>query len=192
MNPDINEQILVVALRQGSVRAFDEIYTRYFGRIYSYCYRALGSRQETEDLVQEVFANLWKYHSIIDPDRSLSVLLYTIASRYRANAFRKLVNSPILHDYVELHDKVPDRSGNEMSYSDLMASFRRALEYLPDKQRRVVELACLYDMDNKTIAERLSINEKTVRNLLSLGKKTMRTYLAEFISIAPVIAMLLS
>lgn len=178
----VNESFLMAALREGSVTAFDIIYDRYAPRVYAYCYRALGSEQETEDLVQDVFINLWRYRGRIDPELSLSTLIFSVAARYRANAFRKRLNSLAYGDYVACREDMLSVKGEStVDFDEFIGAVRHALACLPNNQRQVLELAILQDMDNHTIAEKLSLSEKTIRNLLSLGRKRLKSMLAEFL-----------
>lgn len=174
--------MLVAALREGSLKAFDIIYARYFDIMYRYCRKGMSCDKDAEDFVQDVFANLWYYHNRIDPEMSLSKLLYTIAIRYRANAFRKLVNSPVYVDFMEARDDVAEATGERIDYIGFRKALTAAVKRLPANQREAIELSYFNDMDNESIAKKLSLSNKTVRNLLTLGRKQLRTHLREFIT----------
>lgn len=51
---------MIACLKENDGQAFEEIYTRYWDKLYGVAYHQLGSKEETEQLVQEVFEKLWK------------------------------------------------------------------------------------------------------------------------------------
>ena len=53
------DQELVVALQRGESNAFEEIYKRYWSRLYPVVLQRLADREQTEDVLQEIFAYLW-------------------------------------------------------------------------------------------------------------------------------------
>lgn len=62
----MNEEELVYQLKQESQDAFNRIYNMYSARLYAYCMQYVKSREDTEEIVQDVFIKLWiNRHSII-------------------------------------------------------------------------------------------------------------------------------
>lgn len=82
------ETELMKALAGDSVDAFTLIYNMYIRQLRSYVYNMVSDREEVEDILQETFANLWRYHDRIDPGKSLATLLFTIARRQTLNSLR--------------------------------------------------------------------------------------------------------
>lgn len=121
------ETSLMLDLSKGSLKAFDRIYELYARKLYAYCFQCTQSRQITEEIVQDVFVNLWRYHADIDPQRSLSTLLFTIARRYRINAFRSIVNSPVYEDYLDYRDTIASESHPGIEYTEFLADIHTAL-----------------------------------------------------------------
>lgn len=178
---------LAIELRNGSVKAFDAIYHRYVRRLYAYCYPYLKSRQVTEEVVQDVFVNLWRYHERIDPDRDLGVLLYTIARRYRINALRTVINEPVYEDYVVYQNDLSHEDHSALEYDDVRRMIMMHAAKLPPTQRRVFMLSRFKHKTVDEIACELKLSEKTVHNQLSLALKSLR----QAINAAKVIAVCL-
>ena len=178
---------LAIELRNGSVKAFDAIYHRYVRRLYAYCYPYLKSRQVTEEVVQDVFVNLWRYHERIDPDRDLGVLLYTIARRYRINALRTVINEPVYEDYVVYQNDLSHEDHSALEYDDVRRMIMMHASKLPPTQRRVFMLSRFKHKTVDEISSELKLSEKTVHNQLSLALKSLR----QAINAAKVIAVCL-
>ena len=176
---DKTEQELMTDLKAGSVKALNAIYDRYARRLYAFIIPWVKSSQDTEEIVQDVFVNLWKYHKDIDPSRSLEALLFTIAQRYRINAVRSLTASPVYEDFLEYSNKLKSEDSDKLEYDDFLEQLKKAINSLTPSQKEIVKMSKFDNLSNGEIAEKLGISEKTVRNTLSAGLKTLRTLLSD-------------
>lgn len=179
--PPTNEEQLAASLRAGSVKAFEAIYDLYVGRLYAYCFEAIRVKQETEEVVHDVFMSLWDSRSTIDPEKGVGPLLYSIARKRRIDAFRRLVNSPVYEDYVELQNSLPSTEEAPMEYDDFTRTFRRLLAGMPPRMRTLIILSKFEGLDNGEIARRLGVAEKTIRNQLSLALKELYARVSPYI-----------
>lgn len=175
----MTDKELVIQLKDGSVKAFDMIYQRYVRRLYAFCFPYLKSRQLTEEVVQDVFLNLWRYHDRIDPQRELSTLLYTVARRYRINAMRTVINEPVYEDYVAYQNDLRHDDHSTLEYDDLCRRILHLAGKLPPTQKKVFMLSRFKHMSAEKIALELSLTEKTVHNQLSLALKALRQALSQ-------------
>ena len=67
---------LVTLLIQNNEAAFSELYVRYKDKLYYFCLQILKSKEETNDIVQEIFIRIWESRSFINPI-SLFLLFFT-------------------------------------------------------------------------------------------------------------------
>lgn len=165
---------LVIELKNGSTKALELIYHMYVRRVYAYCFPYIKSRQITEEVVQDVFLNLWRYHERIDPERELSTLIYTVAKRYRINAMRNVINEPTYEDYVVYQNDLHHEDASMLEYDDLRQRILTLASKLPKTQRKVFMLSRFNNKDVKEISRELNLSEKTVHNQLSLALKKLR------------------
>lgn len=172
-----DESALVRQLRQGSQAAFEEVCRRYARRIYAYCDRFTCARSDTEELVQDVFLELWNYRSRMLPDSSVDALLFTIARRKGINSFRSRINSPVFEDYVNYIQQLEDSEKDSFGFDELISRIRKIISTMPPAIGRVVELSLIAQLSNREIATQLSISDKSVRNRLSEGLAVLRTRL---------------
>lgn len=169
------ESILIHALISGSYDAFDAIYNMYAKRLYAYSYQFTKSSEDAEDIVQEVFVNLWKNRATIRRTDTLQSLLFVMAKYKLINAYRSKINSIEIQQVQELMTELSvEDTSNQIEYSDLLGQFIKLLSKLPVTQQRVIELSRFKRWSNKEIAEALSLSEQTVKNQLSIGLKTLR------------------
>lgn len=181
MHHSKDEQSLAAALRTGSVKAFEAIYRLYVDRLYAYCFDAIRMKQETEEVVHDVFLSLWNNRDRIDPEKGIGPLMFSIARKRRIDAFRKLVNSPIYEDYIEHQNSLPSLEHSPMEYEEFARIFRKTLSKMPTRMRTMIIWSKLEEINNDEIASRLGISEKTVRNQLSLALKELHNRLSPYI-----------
>lgn len=180
-NDEIFERMLVESLRKGSIKAFDTIYRTYARRLFDYVGPAARSHEDAEEIVHDIFMNLWNVKAKLDRDTNISTLLFSIAYKRRIDAFRRILRAPIMEDYIELQTDIAEEDGSRMEYDDFLRIFNVALSRLPESRRRLVVMSRLKDMSNREIAKKIGLSEKTVRNGLSLGLKQLRNELSKLL-----------
>ena len=93
----MNEEELVYQLKQESQDAFNRIYNMYSARLYAYCMQYVKSREDTEEIVQDVFIKLWiNRHSIIHGEL-LSAFIFKIAK----NQISIGINHELIHMFLK-------------------------------------------------------------------------------------------
>jgi RNA polymerase sigma-70 factor (ECF subfamily) len=150
----------------------------YAKRIFAYCLQYAKLTEDAEEIVQDVFMQLWANRENIRQEESLRSLLFVIARHHLINAYRATVNSPVYEDYVDYQEKLAaDDAGHSLEYEDFVGQIRKALGQLPPTQRKVIELSRLKGLSNSEVSEKLSLSLQTVKNQLSLGLKALREIL---------------
>jgi RNA polymerase sigma-70 factor (family 1) len=172
---DNQERILIQNLKNGSHKAFDAIYELYAKRLYAFCLQYTKSVADSEDIVQEVFIQLWNNRISIRQEETLQALLFIMAKHRLINAYRARLNNPVSEEYLNcINTLTVDDTDHKVEYSDFVRVFTKVLSKLPATQQRVIQLSRFQRMTNKEIAETLSLSEQTVKNQLSIGLKTVR------------------
>ena len=85
LDPDVR---LMLEVRDGNAAAFEELVLRYQGRLLTVLRHLVGSREQAEDLAQEVFLRVYRARESYQPEAKFSTWLYTIANHVAANALR--------------------------------------------------------------------------------------------------------
>lgn len=175
------ESKLIKELKNGSYKAFDCIYNLYAKKLYAYCIKYIKIPEDTEEIVQDVFVQLWQKRESIQQEENIGALLFTISKYKLINAWRAKLNHPLYEDYVNYinHFSVNNTS-HKIEYDDFMKKFRSSLSDLPETQMKVVTLSRLKLLTNKEIAETLQLSEQTVKNQLVLGLKTLKKKLSTY------------
>ena len=182
---NLSEQRLIIELKRGSQKAFDDIYEMYSKRLFAYCLQYTKSVEDAEDIVQDVFVKLWINRENIRQEVTLRSLLFIMSKYSLINAYRSRVNSLLYEDYVATYMGAASENdmNSQLEYDDFVHHVKKILKDLPITQRSVVELSRIEQLNNKEIAEKLSLSEQTVKNQLSLGLKILREKLKEFLTL---------
>jgi RNA polymerase sigma-70 factor (ECF subfamily) len=160
----------MLAFRDGDLRAFDELFERWSGRLLRYLDRILRDTAAAEELVQEVFLRVHRARERYQPDARFSTWLYRIATNLALNELRR----PRRRDP---HESVDDEAGPVLAAAtpapDDVAHARRvgedvegALAELPERQRAALWLAAVDGLSYAEVAEALEVSEKAVKALV--------------------------
>ena len=138
----------------------------------------LVSKEDAENIVQDVFLKLWETRKKIDPSQNFGMYTMTIARNLIYDMFRrKLVSSryvlklqPLLEESVSTWDELNSRDRSKFMLC--------CIERLP-KQQREVMLLKIKDFDNEEIAKLLGLSKRTVETHLNKAYKKLRIDLEE-------------
>jgi RNA polymerase sigma-70 factor (family 1) len=178
------DQELVVALQRGESNAFEEIYKRYWSRLYPVVLQRLADREQTEDVLQEIFAYLWVKRETL-AIQNLKFYLFA-AARYQAIQHLTRNRKPLTFfepfESLLTEAETPDQ---KIIAKQLYEWIYRYADTLPAKKREIFLLHIRDKFTTKEIAGKLGISQKTVQNQLGSALHDLRTH------ITPVILALL-
>lgn len=170
----IHDTRLVDLLQGDSQEAFNMIYDIYAERIFRYVLVCTKSKEDAEEIVQDVFVFLWNYRKELRRDTDLNKLLFSVAKKYRIDAFRRLIKSPVFADYINYCDSIASHQEDRVEFSEALSHLKNALHKLPSNLRRVVYLSKIKNLTIQEITIATGYKEKTVRNYLSEGLKRLK------------------
>jgi RNA polymerase sigma-70 factor (ECF subfamily) len=179
-----SDEALVARVAEGDVAAFGLLYDRYVRLVYALAARSLGA-DEAQEIVQDVFLQLWRTAGQFDPQRGRFAAWFTAIARHRVFAQlgargrqqRLAVADTIETALTQAPD--PGPSIEEIAErSEAAEAALHALQSLPPDQRRVLVLAYFAGMSQSDIASHLDIPLGTVKKRVRLGMQKLRTALA--------------
>ncbi|MEO3407788.1 RNA polymerase sigma-70 factor [Mucilaginibacter sp. CAU 1740] len=162
----------------GDEAAFDAIYEAYSSKVYRLAYRFLKDGQQSEEIVQECFINLWTNRQRLNAEGDMWLYLYVIAKRLSLNSLRQICQSRELSDKLVNHiATVHNDTEEEMLVSDLEQYTERIINKLPRQQQLIFRLSRVEHLSHKEIADQLQISPNTVKNHMVEALKTLRSQL---------------
>ncbi|BAV05102.1 RNA polymerase sigma-70 factor, ECF subfamily [Filimonas lacunae] len=169
-----NEQELLHQLALDNEAAFTEIYHQYWRLLFSVAANKLGSAVDAEEMVQEVFADLWRRRRELRIDISLKSYL-AAAVKFQVYTFMSKKHRQEQHHAAYAQPDIQTITPEEELHSkQLLQQLYDITLQLPDKCRLVYQLSREEGYSNKEIAEKLSISEKTVESQMTKALKRLR------------------
>jgi RNA polymerase sigma-70 factor (ECF subfamily) len=179
------DDAVVDRIRQGDREAFDELYDRYFKRVYAFLDKRLRNRADTEETTQEVFINVFSSIDSFRGDAPFAAWIFGLTRRTLASRFKRK-----RHPTVPLADEDEEHRGGSLSTStgptttpDPLANYEmneraehllHALENeLSPSQRRVFEMHHLESLPIAEIARALSKSEDSIKSSLYRSRKLL-------------------
>mgnify|MGYP001813124695 CR=1 FL=1 len=176
-------QEVVAAMAAGdSGPALNAFYGQYSSMVLALLMKMLGSRAEAEEILQEVFVELWKRSPQYDPARGNVIAWVITVARCRAlDAIRARSRRPgdKQSEYMEGDAFVTEggRPDRLVSTTRWHQALRQAFKRLSPEQRAVLELSYFQGMSHGQIAETLGLPVGTVTSRILAGMRSMRTML---------------
>lgn len=169
------EAFLLMSEQQELIAAYE----RYADDIFRFCLVKTHDRALAQDMMQETFIKVWKYFQQGKEIEHLKALLYRIAQNLIIDHSRKRKPDASVEKLMEVgwapsEDKTEDQK-NRMDAEEAI----KALEFVKEEYREVLELKYLQDLSTKEIAAVLNINANLVSVRLNRGLKQLRKYIPD-------------
>ncbi len=177
----LTDEELVPQIRNGDKELFGEIMERYEKKLLRYGRKFLSSKENIEDLVQEIFIKTYQNLKSFDTDQKFSPWIYRIAHNTFINGMKKNVRSPIyLPDFDTLvsHPVYEDPIHAERDRQEMRKVIDKGLDQLPDNYKEIIILYYMEELSYKEIADIVRIPIGTVGIRLKRAKdKLKKVYL---------------
>jgi RNA polymerase sigma-70 factor, ECF subfamily len=188
------EHLLLEQLKQGDEHAFRQLVDRWYPKVLGLCMNYLHDPDESEDIAQDVFVEVFESVRNFRGDSSLPTWIYRIAVNKSLNRKKRLQRTRLLFPFtvhktsdkgvspvLEKEDhtfRAPDLA---LEQKDDMKAIRQALDKLPTQQRTAFLLSKTASMSYKEIAEIMETTIPSVESLLFRAKTNLRKYLYQYV-----------
>ena len=180
-SPDQQPEIeLLKRIAQGDRQSFEQFYDRFSRVLFTVAYRLLGNQEAAEDVLQEVFVQIWDKAPRYDPSRGKPLTWAITLTRYRAiDLLRSLRRRGQLYEDAKQEAQAEEQFDDRSSFLAVAAGerhafVREAIEKLPPDQREAIELAFFSSLTQAEIAERLNQPLGTIKARIRRGLIRLR------------------
>jgi RNA polymerase sigma-70 factor (ECF subfamily) len=185
---DKDEKLWIADIQKGDEGAFERLFKTYYFDLSRFVWRYVESKAIAEELVQEVFADIWENRAQWNPTRSLKLYLYQ-SVKHRALDYLK-------HEKVrEKYDPkwMKKKENPTIDFQDprreqqVRAAINREIEALPTRSKMTYKLHRYDGLTYKEIAEVMDVSVKTVESQMTRTLKRLRkrlSYLLPFLLFA--------
>jgi RNA polymerase sigma-70 factor (ECF subfamily) len=183
---DAPDETLMHSVHEQSEEALSELYRRHHATLRSVIARVLHNEQSIEDLLQEVFLEIWRLASRYSPQKGKALgWMITLARRRAIDRLRReQAYSRVEERFQKETEQQPDSwahpSGeDDVESSDLRNIIRTLMAALPEAQRAALEMAFFHGMSQREISARTRIPLGTIKTRLELGIRKISARLKE-------------
>ena len=173
----MSDATLIARVRGGDQASMATLYDRYSGIVYATALRVLGDTAAAEDVLQEIFMQLWRNPAAFDSSRGNLAAWLGVSARHRAiDVLRKRRPETDVEDVViaSSHDL-----RSEAERNTIVAKVRTALAEMPAEQRQCMEMAYFEGLTHSEIATKTGEPLGTVKTRIRSALMQLRKRLGE-------------
>jgi RNA polymerase sigma-70 factor (ECF subfamily) len=150
----------------------DKIYKQYYSRLFSFINSKTYNKEDTEDILSEVFIKIYKNIYKLDSDEKLTSWIFTITRNAIIDFYRK--NSKT-QKHVEFNEEyILEEENQSDTINDLSKCIEPIINSLNPKYSEILYLSELKELKQKEISEKLEVSESSVKNIIFRGKKQIK------------------
>ncbi len=171
---------LIVVIHTQNREAYKELFARYQKKLFAYIYHLIGNKEETEDILQNVFSKTYKNIEHFDTSRKFSSWIYRIAHNESVNFLkRRSKRYTISWDDVSTSKDKLDSASNEerpeemMEHKEIIKEIDWAIEKIPEKYQKVLKLRYFEERSYEDMSKILRKPINTVGTLINRAKRKL-------------------
>jgi RNA polymerase sigma-70 factor, ECF subfamily len=189
---DFSDEELVDAVVKGDIAFFDELVTRYKGKLYNVIYNMSSNHEDTNDLLMETFDKAFRSLNQYKKNASFYTWIYRIALNRSINHLSK---NKKRRYHLSLNDLDSDKSvekelqdsgviggDKQTELAELQKKLNESLQKLSEEHRAVVVLYDIDGMSHADIAKTMNCSEGTVRSRLHYAHKHLQKMLGIYLN----------
>ena len=170
---------LIQRIAQRDVSAHRTLFDRYYRRVFGMVRRRLDDDALAEEVVSDVFFEIWRGAEAFRGDSQVSTWIFGIAHFKILTAVRRKTSkaaSAVIPTKIETLHRFASESPptQELESRELLRDALRAIDRLPEGQREALRLAAVEGWDYSEIAEHLGVTENTVKTRVSRARARLR------------------
>jgi len=167
-------------------QAFELIFRRYYVRLCGFANKFISNTAESEEIVQEVFLNIWKKKDQLQLNNEIRPYLFKSVQNL---CFNFIEHQKVVDNYYSVIEVVYKNQAEDFNtyesvlYNEFQAKAEIAIESLPEQCRRIFQMSRQDGLKYAEIAERLGISAKTVETQMSRALSKLKTELKDYLAI---------
>lgn len=183
-----NELALFDLLKQGDETAFEKIYKRYWAELYNAAYKRLPEKEKCQDLIQNIFTDLWTRRSDLTIDNPTAYLHTAV----RFQVIKHIARNPrasFFTDNLEAELISPLATDGHVLEKEVKHLVELYIAALPEKRKHIFLMHYYDGLSTANIAIQLKVSRKTVQNQLNTASHALRLKLTHMLLFALVLLL---
>jgi RNA polymerase sigma-70 factor (ECF subfamily) len=171
-----SDESLIEAVGAGDRHAMALLYARHHVRVYRFALRIVGDTTLAEDVVSDVFLDVWRHAERFNAAAQVSTWLLAIARNKSLSEVRRRSREHLDCESIEIPDPAdgPEISAQKANRSEII---RRGLSQLSMAQREIIDLVYYHEKTVAEVAQIVGVPASTVKTRMFYARRRMREFL---------------
>lgn len=171
---NIEESRLLIAIAEGSEKAFQQLYEQYHHKMGAYIFRLTDSHETSEEIVQDVFLKIWQNRNMLHTIKSVEAYLFVLSKNLALNCLQSAVASRARMLKLEYHYKqvyTNDNYTEAENQEHLLLD--EAIKELPEQQQKAYILSRHGKLKTSQVAKEMNLSVETVKKYLKIATSSI-------------------
>jgi RNA polymerase sigma-70 factor (ECF subfamily) len=177
-SPDSEDQACLARVATGDRAAFEQLYRRYYDRLFRFVLRVTGRMNLVEDVINDTMIVIWRKAGDYRAAAQASTWIFGIAYRKALKALSRELRAPELMDELPEVEQPPS---DALDREGLHAAIRQAVMRLPAEHRAVVDLTFFFNHSYEEAAQILGCPVGTVKSRMFHARAKLRPLLSQLL-----------
>ncbi|BAX82021.1 RNA polymerase sigma-70 factor [Labilibaculum antarcticum] len=170
-------------IQSGNLQEFEKLFREYYPLLCHYALRFVRDTNQSEEIVQELFCQLWENRKTLKIHTSLKAYLYKATYFNSLQVLRKRGVKKKYQEYIKNNKQENSLPIDSVEEKDIHNIVNRTLTNLPDRCSQIFKMSRFEGLKYQEIADKLSISVKTVEANMGKALKAFRKSLKDYIGI---------
>jgi RNA polymerase sigma-70 factor (ECF subfamily) len=178
LGPHASDEALIEAIADGDRRAMELLYTRHHVRVYRFVLRLSANPTTAEDIVSDVFLEVWRRADGFKAKSQVSTWLLAIARNKTLSVFRRRSDEQLDDQRAAAIEDPADSPETLVDNKDRSVVIRKCLSELSAAQREVLDLVYYHEKSVEEVAQIVGVPANTVKTRMFYARQKMQELLA--------------
>ena len=174
-----SDEVLIARIAGGDRLAMQVLFARHHVRVYRFVLRLVRNEATAEDLISDVFLDVWRQAGKFEGRSAVSTWMLSIARFKALSALRRRPEQELDDETAEQIEDQSDDPEVALAKKDKAAVLRQALSKLSAEHREIVDLVYYHEKSVEEVAEIVGIPEATVKTRMFYARKKLSELLKE-------------
>ena len=174
-----SDDVLIARIAGGARLAMQVLFARHHVRVYRFVLRLVRNEATAEDLISEVFLDIWRQAGKFEGRSAVSTWMLSIARFKALSALRRRQDEELDEETAERIEDHADDPETALAKKDKGAVLRQCLTALSAEHREVIDLVYYHEKSVEEVAEITGIPEATVKTRMFYARKKLSELLKQ-------------
>jgi RNA polymerase sigma-70 factor (ECF subfamily) len=176
---DTADEALIASIAGGDKRAMQMLFGRHNVKVYRFILRMVGREAVAEDLVNEVFLDVWRQASRFEGRSKVSTWLLAIARFKALSALRQRQDGELDDDAIAAIEDTSDNPEEVLVKQERATLMRKCMDQLSAAHREIIDLVYYHEKSVEEVSDIIGVPQNTVKTRMFYARKRLADLLKE-------------